>query len=62
MPELACAQVLHLNDSLFHRNSDVIRQWRIDHAIYFWDVELAETMGFDRANITTIQVRPKLGA
>jgi len=56
---LGSLKVLHLNDSLFHRNSDVIRQWRVDHAIYFWDVELAETMGFDRANITTIQVLEK---
>lgn len=57
--ELEDIRVLHLNDSLFYRNPEDIRQSRATCGMFFWDNELVKGCGLKRENITTIQVLHK---
>jgi len=56
---LKTLKVLHLNDSLYHRSSESIRESIKTRYMYHWHTELANTMGFDPKNITTIQILEK---
>ena len=60
---LATIKVLHLNDSLFYRDPEGIRENRAKGVkgggMYFWDNALVEECGFRRENITTAQILNK---
>jgi len=53
-----CKQV-HIMDALYFRDWDVIKKWRDEIAMFFWDDEIVRHCGFLRENVTTICLNMK---